>query len=97
MQTNIADIGNSLNDMFEYGPGNPILLWLPVIEPDFGQERFLTDNPANLFKRGDFARVPVLAGIAKYEFLHPAISKRLNFIHFGVQFYFVFLQNLPKF
>lgn len=64
--------------MFEYGPGNPILVWMPVVEPDFGQERFLTEDPAVSFKRGNFARVPVLAGIAKYEFLHPAISKKCD-------------------
>lgn len=76
IQTNIADIGNSLTGMFEYGPGNPILVWMPVVEPDFGQERFLTEDPAISFKKGNFARVPILAGIAKYEFLHPAISKK---------------------
>lgn len=64
--------------MFEYGPGNPILLWLPVVEIDFGQERFLTEDPTVLFKRGNFAHVPILAGIAKYEFLHPAISEILT-------------------
>lgn len=71
----MADIGNSLNDMFEFGPGNPIILWKPVIELDFGQQRFLTDHPVKLFKEGKFTQIPILAGITKYEFLHPAISK----------------------
>lgn len=61
--------------MFEFGPGNPILLWKPVIEPDFGQERFLTDDPTKLFASGEFMHVPVLTGITKYEFLYPAIGK----------------------
>lgn len=68
--------------MFEFGPGNPILLWKPVIEPDFGQERFLTDHPSKLFQSGNFMRVPILAGISKYEYLQPAISKSLTLEHF---------------
>lgn len=72
---NVADLGNSLVEMFEYGPGNPIILWKPVIEPDFGQERFLVEDPTISFQKGNFMRIPVMAGIAKYEFLHPAISK----------------------
>lgn len=71
----MADIGNSVSNMFEFGPGNPIILWKPVIESDFGQERFLTEDPTELFKKGDFMRVPILTGINKYEFLHPAISE----------------------
>lgn len=50
-------------------------MWKPVIEPDFGQERFLTDNPTNLFKIGDFMRIPILAGVTKYELLKHTISK----------------------
>lgn len=63
--------------MFEHGTGNPIILWKPVIEPDFGQERFLIDDPKKLFKNGEFMRIPILTGVNKYEFLHPAISKFL--------------------
>lgn len=75
LKKNVADIGNSLDDMLEFGIGNPIILWKPVIEPDFGRERFLTEDPTSLFKRGDFASVPILAGITKYEILYHAISK----------------------
>lgn len=75
----MADIGNSVSNMFEFGVveywGNPIILWKPVIESDFGQERFLTVDPTELFKKGDFMRVPILTGINKHEFLHPAISE----------------------
>lgn len=63
--------------MFEFGSGNPVLIWLPVVELDFGQERFLTDDPTESFSLGRFARVPVLAGITKFEFLYPAISEYL--------------------
>lgn len=78
VQKNIADIGNSLTKMFEHGTGNPIIMWKPVIEPDFGQERFLTEHPSESFRKGAFARVPIIAGITQYEFLHPAISKCNN-------------------
>lgn len=61
--------------MFEFDGQNPVLLWKPVVEHDFGQERFLTDNPTKLFRLGRFARVPVMAGITKYEFLDPAVCK----------------------
>lgn len=61
--------------MFELKGGNPILMWKPVVEPDLGQERFLTDNPTRLFRLGRFARVPVIAGITELEFASPAIGK----------------------
>lgn len=60
--------------MFEFGQGNPIILWKPVVEKDHGQERFLTDNPTRLFRQGRFHRVPVMAGITKYEFAGPAVG-----------------------
>ena len=49
--------------------------WLPVIEPDFGQERFFTDDPNNLIKTGKFNRVPVIIGITADEFISPVISE----------------------
>lgn len=47
---------------------NPVVSWYPVIEPDFGQERFLTDDPTKLFREGDFERVPIISGITNDEF-----------------------------
>lgn len=38
------------------------------VETDFGQERFLTAHPNEYFGNGDFARVPIMAGITKNEF-----------------------------
>lgn len=61
--------------MFEFDGRNPIMLWTPVVEHDFGQERFLTDNPTKLYRLGRFARIPIMAGITKYEFMNPAICK----------------------
>ncbi len=65
--------------MFEFSHGNPILIWYPVIEKDFGQERFLTENPTKLMRQGRFMRVPVIAGITEHEFLGPAIGEETSF------------------
>lgn len=66
--------GKSVINMFEFG-GNPILIWLPVVEPDLGQERFLSDDPTRLFWLGQFARVPVMAGITELEFAYLGIGE----------------------
>ena len=60
--------------MFETPKGSPIIFWNAVIEPDFGQERFLTDDPKKLYTEGHMARIPVMSGITEYEFLGPAIG-----------------------
>lgn len=49
--------------------------WLPVVEHDFGQERFFTDDPNNLFKSGKFNKVPVIVGITTDEFISPVVRK----------------------
>ncbi|KAF2903951.1 hypothetical protein ILUMI_02213 [Ignelater luminosus] len=67
------DLGNSLSGFKEFRK-DPILVWLPVIESDFGQERFLTDNPIKLLQKGDFAQVPVMAGVTTLEFAGPAFD-----------------------
>lgn len=53
-----------------YTPGDtcPILPWWPVIEPDFGQERFLEDQPNKLLEEGNFTQVPTLIGITSDEY-----------------------------
>lgn len=61
--------------MFDLYSAFPIIVWKPVIEHDFGQERFLIDDPNKLFRQGRFHRVPVMTGITEYEFLYPAIGK----------------------
>ncbi|CAD7085435.1 unnamed protein product [Hermetia illucens] len=75
---NAVDFGTSLPNMFEFGNGNPVLLFKPVIEPDFGQERFLTADPTKVYQRGDFMRIPIISGITKDEFAFPAISTLTN-------------------
>lgn len=69
------DFSKSMSQMSEFDNINPIILFKPVIEPDFGQERFLTEDPTCAIENGDFAKVEILTGITEYEFLFPAISK----------------------
>ncbi|XP_017854015.1 venom carboxylesterase-6 [Drosophila busckii] len=67
------EYANSLNSMFEFGR-NPLMLWKPVLEPDFGQERFLIEDPVRSYQNGDFMKVPIITGMTKDEFVGPAIS-----------------------
>ncbi len=57
--------------------------WTPwITEPDFGQERFLPEDPSVLFREGNFSRVNVIAGITADEFISPtgAISNAKLYI-----------------
>jgi hypothetical protein len=54
------------------------LIWSPVIEEDFGQERFLSDHPINLIESGEFEHVPVVIGVTKDEFANLAFRKSLQ-------------------
>ncbi|XP_050295651.1 esterase E4-like [Anthonomus grandis grandis] len=62
-----ADLANSLPKFAEWGT-DPILLWTPVIENDFGQERFLTAHPITLFMKGEFTKIPFMTGVTTDEF-----------------------------
>ena len=43
--------------------------WKPVVEPEFhGVERFITEDPADLIRRGHFEHVPFFGGVTKDEF-----------------------------
>lgn len=55
--------------------------WWPVIEPDFGQERFITDDPVTLFRNGNFARVPAVLGRTADEFVDPVPSMNLFIVN----------------
>lgn len=81
LQKNGTHFGNSVKDMFEYNGGNPIYLWKPVVEEDFGQERFLHENPTRLFRQGRFARIPIMAGITEFEFFDPALGNQFYFFN----------------
>lgn len=44
-----------------------IFKWYYEIEQDFGQEAFLLEDPNTAFEKGNFARIPVMAGITRDE------------------------------
>jgi carboxylesterase type B len=46
---------------------------MPVVEDDFGQERFLSQDPSEIFRSGDFNKVPVIVGRTENEF-RPLVS-----------------------
>jgi len=52
-----------------------LILWKPVIEPDFGQERFLVEDPRKSYQNDDFMKVPIITGMTKDEFVGPALCK----------------------
>ncbi|KAK5641626.1 hypothetical protein RI129_010173 [Pyrocoelia pectoralis] len=63
------ELGDTLRGFAEYR-FDPLLIWAPVIEPDFGQERFLTEHPLRSVLKGNFAKVPIITGITTEEFSH---------------------------
>ena len=48
----------------------PLVIFSAVVEKDYGdsEERFLTDEPLELIKRGDIAPVPLIIGTTTNEF-----------------------------
>ncbi|XP_064213592.1 esterase FE4 [Tribolium castaneum] len=71
------ELGNSLFQMMEFGI-NPVLIWSPVIEEDFGQERFLPDDPFKLIKKGNFEKIPIILGVTQDEFANMAFPMLSN-------------------
>lgn len=65
---------DTLEKMFEleWVPG---LNWMPVVEPNAGQERFLLEDPYKTMLKGDINRVPLIAGVTEYEFYYSAYCK----------------------
>lgn len=59
----------------EFG-NDPVYIWLPVIELDYGQMRFLPAHPISLITSGQFKKVPFLIGQNNDEFADRAFSKK---------------------
>lgn len=78
-QVDGVKIGETTNDFKEFHV-MPIVIWYPVVEPDFGQERFLTEDPKISFAAGNFARIPIIAGVTQDEFamIIPGIIDNAN-------------------
>ncbi|CAH1958125.1 unnamed protein product [Acanthoscelides obtectus] len=64
-------LGNSLSQFYEFG-SDPILIWYPVIEEDFGQQRYLTEHPMRSIINGNFQNVPLITGQTEFEFGYKA-------------------------
>lgn len=47
------------------------MTWLPVVEPELTQERFLTQDPNDSFHDGNFTKVNVMIGLTDIEFAAP--------------------------
>ncbi|RZC35343.1 COesterase domain containing protein, partial [Asbolus verrucosus] len=65
------ELGNSLFQFEEFGY-DPVLIWSPVIEEDFGHERFLPEHPVKLIEEGSFAEIPIIMEVTKDEFANRA-------------------------
>ncbi|KAH8294650.1 hypothetical protein KR018_000868 [Drosophila ironensis] len=71
------DYVSTYNGMFDFG-WSPVFNWRIVVEEDFGQERYLTENPFKTARRGDFYKVPLITGITEFEFLSGAFFDLRN-------------------
>lgn len=50
----------------------PVMSWLPVVETNLGQDRFMVAEPNDLWRSGNFSRVNVMTGVTADEFIQPA-------------------------
>lgn len=50
-------------------PECEIVVWRPVIESDFGQERFFDADPIKVINDGNFTKVPIIIGRTADEFV----------------------------
>lgn len=54
---------------------DPLSLFRPVVEPDFGQERFLDIEPMDAIREGKMHTVPYIISQTRNEFFWKAFSK----------------------
>ncbi|XP_036329144.1 juvenile hormone esterase-like [Rhagoletis pomonella] len=90
-----SEIAATLRRLFTFGKDNPIYIYLPVIENDFGQARFLTETPKESLQRGAFAKVPILLGFTNGEFCQSAVDIVRN-ERLAHRFYEEFEQLAPE-
>lgn len=58
-----------INVKLERFPQCEAFNWYPVIEPDLGQERFLTEQPEDTIERGGIMKVPIIIGLTTEEWV----------------------------
>lgn len=71
------EIGNSLEGFFLPGY-DPVLVWSPVVELDFGQERFLTMKPVDAVRQKKMHAVPFIISQTQAEFFWKAFTVLRN-------------------
>ncbi|KAB0794137.1 hypothetical protein PPYR_13757 [Photinus pyralis] len=68
------EIANSYVKFKEAGALDSNLIWLPVVEQDFGQARFLTAHPVESVLNDHFEKVPFLTGVTTDEYANLAFD-----------------------
>ncbi|XP_045540267.1 esterase E4 [Papilio machaon] len=71
------DLGYSLRGFYEFG-FDPVRIWKPVVENDFGQERFLTEQPLAAVRAGRMHPVPYIISQTRDEFFWMAFYPLKN-------------------
>ncbi|XP_045762722.1 esterase E4-like [Maniola jurtina] len=71
------DIGSSLPQFYEFG-FDPVGIWMPIIEKDFGQERFLPIDPIDAIREGKMHAVPHVISQTEDEFFWMAFTVLKN-------------------
>ncbi|KAF5306938.1 hypothetical protein FQA39_LY00168 [Lamprigera yunnana] len=87
-----ADLGNSLEKFRVYGT-DPQFFWQFVLEPDFGQERFLTEHPLDAIRKGHVSDVPVFTGVTYDELValaYPTVTNATALEIFNKDAYNIF-------
>lgn len=68
-----------------------IMTWLPVVEGNFGQQRYLIEDPNESFREGRFEKANVIVGVTADEFISPAASKKRKiFNYYWIMIKFLF-------
>ncbi|XP_075162506.1 carboxylic ester hydrolase-like [Haematobia irritans] len=73
----MMDFVDSTMGMFEFEM-NPGLNWMPVVELQGCQEKFLIEDPYKSLLKGNIHRVPVITGVTEYEFYYGAYDSLRN-------------------
>ncbi|XP_013194783.2 juvenile hormone esterase [Amyelois transitella] len=72
------ELGDSLPKFFDQFGFDPVGLWMPVVEREFGQERFLVKDPAESIKAGEMYAVPHMISQTTDEFFWKAFPVLKN-------------------
>nr|XP_034826278.1 venom carboxylesterase-6-like isoform X1 [Maniola hyperantus] len=67
------ELGDSLDGFSEFAY-DPIMIWWPVVEKDYGQERFLTMEPLDAIRQGKMHAVPHIISQTTDEFFWKAFT-----------------------